>query len=236
MVDEILGRKILQPKNSHISFKKHYRLMKRPKMVTSTSTKTKTATTIATKSMSELIKEAWRAKAKVAAQKTKNSQTAKKLQQPTSSTTGILSFDDWRFKRLYERHNKTRDINNNSLKARTRSSNDLHCDEITNPIVMFTNQMIFEDIPQQVTEVEEIMAQDVFRLEIDGTQLEDWDALMEEVIINDLPPLLHFQRTSDGIQVGHDLPIYPLVPNDWYHGPTKTIEVRPSDWKEINLA
>ena len=96
--------------------------------------------------------------------------------------------------------------------------------------------MIFEDIPQQMTEAEEIMAQDVFRLEIDGTQLEDWDALMEEVIIDDLPPPLHFQRTSDGIQVGHDLPIYPPVPNDWYHGPTKTIDVRPSDWKEINLA
>ena len=236
MVDEIVGHKILQPKNGHISFKKHYRLKKRPKMVTSVSAKTKMATTIATKSMSELIKEAWRAKARVAAQKTKNGQTAKKLQQPTSSTTGILSFDDWRFKRMYERHNKTRDINNNSLKAKTRSSDDLHYDEITNPTVMFTNQMIFEDIPQQTTEAEEIMAQDVFRLEIDGTQLEDWDALMEEVIIDDLPPPLHFQRTSDGIQVGHDLPIYPPVPNDWYHGPTKTIDVRPSDWKEINLA
>ena len=126
---------------------------------------------------------------------------------------------------MYERHNKTQDINNNSLKARTRSSNDLHCDEITNPTMMFTNQMIFENIPQQITEAEEIMAQDVFQLEIDGTQLEDWDALMEEVIIDDLPPPLHFQRTSDGIQVGHDLPIYPPVPNDWYHGPTKTIDI-----------
>ena len=116
-------------------------------MVTSVSAKTKMATTIATKSMSELIKEAWRAKARVVAQKAKNGQKVKKLQ-PVSSTPGILFFDDWRFKRMYERHNKTRDINNNSLKARTRSSDDLHCDEITNPTVMFTNQMIFEDIPQ----------------------------------------------------------------------------------------
>ena len=169
MVDEILGRKILQPKNGHISFKKHYRLKKRPKMVTSASTKTKMAITIATKSMSELIKEAWRAKAKVAAQKTKSGQMAKKLQQPASSTTGILSFDDWRFKRLYERHNKTRDINSNSSEAMKRLSDDLSCDEITNSTVMFTNQMVFEDIPQQATEAEEIMAQDVFRLEIDGT-------------------------------------------------------------------
>ena len=130
MVDEILGPKILQPKNSHISFKKHYRLKKGPKMVTSVTAKTKMATTIATKSMSELIKEAWRAKAKVVAQKTKSGQKAKKLQQPASSTPGILSSDDWRFKRLYERHNKTRDINSNSLEAIKRSSDDLYCDEI----------------------------------------------------------------------------------------------------------
>ena len=37
---------------------------------------------------------------------------------------------------------------------------------------------------------------------------------MDEVIIDNLPPLLHFQKTLDGIQVGHDLPIYPQVPND----------------------
>ena len=96
--------------------------------------------------------------------------------------------------------------------------------------------MIFENTPKQAIEAEEIMAQDVFRLEIDGTQLENWDALMEEVIIDDLPPPFHFQRTSNGIQVRHDLSICPPVPNDWYHGPTKTIDVRPSDWKEINLA
>ena len=59
---------------------------------------------------------------------------------------------------------------------------------------------------------------------------------MEEVVMEDLPPSLHFRRTVDGIQVGHDLPIYPLVPNDWYHGPTKTVDVQPSEWKEINLA
>ena len=87
MVDEILGHKVLQPKTGHISFKTHYRLKKRPKTVTSMSAKSKIATTMAKKTMSELIKEAWRAKAKVVAQKTKNSQTAKKLQRPASSTT-----------------------------------------------------------------------------------------------------------------------------------------------------
>ena len=238
MVDEILGRKVLQPKNGNISFKKPYKLKRKPKMVTSISAKSKMATTIATKTMSELLKETWVAKAKVAALNKKSGQTANKLKQPASSIMGILSFDDWRFKRLFERHNKVRDINSSSSEAMKKLSNELYssCDKITNPIVMFINQMIFEDTPQQATKAEEIMAQDVFRLEIDGTQLEDWDTLMEEVIIDDLPPPLHFQRTSDGIQVRHDLPIYPLVPNDWYHEPTKTIDVRPSDWKEINLA
>ena len=236
MVDEILGRKVLQSKNGHISFKKHYRLKKRPKMVTSMSAKSKMETTIATKTMSELIKEAWKAKAKVAPQKTKSGQTAKKLKPPASSTTGILSFDDLQFKRLFEKHNKVRDTNNSSSKAMKKLSDYLHSsgDEIINLTVRFINQMIFENSPQQATKVEEILAQDVFRLEIDGIQLEDWDALMEEVIIDDLPPPLHFQKTLDGIQVEHDLPIYPQVPNDWYYGPTKTIDVRPSDWKETN--
>ena len=58
MVDEILGRKVFQPKNGDISFKKQYRVKQKSKMVISISTKLKMATTIATKSMSELLKEA----------------------------------------------------------------------------------------------------------------------------------------------------------------------------------
>ena len=158
MVDKILGRKVFQPKSGNISFKKHYRLKKRPKIVTSISAKSKMATTIATKSMSELLKKAWAAKAKVAAQNKKSGPMAKKLKQLASSVTGILSFDDWQFKRLFERHNKARNINNNSSEAMKRLSDELFCDEITNPTVMFTNQMIFEDISQQATEAEEIMA------------------------------------------------------------------------------
>ena len=170
MVDEILGRKVLQPKNSHISLKKHYRLKKRPKMVTSMSAKSKMATLIATKIMSELIKEAWRAKAKDATQNTKSGQTARKLKQPASSMTRILSFDDWQFKRLFEKHNKVRDINNSSSEAMKKLSDYLHSsgDEITNPTIRFTNQMIFENSPQQTIEAEEILAQEIFRLEIDS--------------------------------------------------------------------
>ena len=95
IIDEILGRKVLQPKYGDISFKKQYKLKQKPKMVTSISTKSKMATTIATKSMSELLKKAWTAKAKVAAQNKKSGQTTKRLKQLASNMTGILSFDDW---------------------------------------------------------------------------------------------------------------------------------------------
>ena len=131
------------------------------------------ATTIATKTMTELIKEAWRAKAKVAAQKTKSGQTAKKLKQLASSTTKILSFDDWQFKRLFEKHNKVQDNNNSSSEAMKKLSDHLHSsgDEITNPTVRFINQMIFENPPQQATEAEEILAQDKSALKLMASSL-----------------------------------------------------------------
>ena len=78
---------------------------------------------------------------------------------------------------------------------------------------------------------------ETFDLEIDGTQPHDWNAYLDKAIVaNDLPPPLHFQRIADGIQVGYDLPIYPLVSNDWYHGPTDPVHVPPADWKEVNIA
>ena len=86
--------------------------------------------------------------------------------------------------------------------------------------------ILVDDIPSEV-----------FYLEIDGTQLNDWSAYLDEAIVaNNLPPPLHFRRTLDNIQVGHDLPVYPPVPDDWYHGPTDLVHVPPTDWKEINIA
>ena len=175
----------------------------------------KPASAEATKSMQELLKEAWEAKAKKTA--------SKKLAPP-----GILSFDNWRAKK------RGGDYSHRAEKLSNESYSP--SDEVTNPTVMFARQMIFEETNPDPTEANEILAQDVFKLEIDGTQQEDWDSLMEEIVIEDLPPPLHFRRTTDGIQIGHDLPIYPLVLNDCYHGPTKTIDVQPSKWKEINLA
>ena len=93
-----------------------------------------------------------------------------------------------------------------------------------------------EDSIGLVPLVDDISEYDAFHFEIDGTQPERWEDIMnEEVLMKDLPPPLHFYRTSDGIKVGSDLPIYPPVPNDWYHGPTDPVHVRPSDWKKIDL-
>ena len=91
--------------------------------------------------MKDLLKEAWEAKAEKAA--------SKKLAPPE-----ILSFDDWRAKRRggdYSHH-----------------AEELSDDEVTNPTVMFARQMILEET--KPAEADEILAHDVFKLEIDGSQ------------------------------------------------------------------
>jgi hypothetical protein len=54
--------------------------------------------------------------------------------------------------------------------------------------------------------------EDVYGLEIDGTQIEDLDIVMIKKFI--LPPTFAFQQMLDGYQVGLDLVISLLVPND----------------------
>jgi hypothetical protein len=88
-----------------------------------------------------------------------------------------------------------------------------------------------DDCPDLATLVDDIFVEDVYGLEIDGTQIEDLDAIMREETI--LPSPLHFQQTSDGLQVGPDVSIYPSVPNDWYHGPTDPIHVIENDWVKV---
>ncbi len=82
--------------------------------------------------------------------------------------------------------------------------------------------------------VDDITYEDVCHLKIDGTHIENLKALMKEEDM--LPDPLHFRRTSSGIEVGYNLPIYPHVPNDWYHGPTNPIHVREVDWKKVDVS
>ena len=103
----------------------------------------KRASAEATTSMRTLLKEAWEAKAKKA---------ASRLAPPE-----ILSFEDWRAKWQgsdYPHH-----------------AEELSDDEVANPTVRFARQMILEEI--KPSEADEILAQDAFKLEIDGTQQED---------------------------------------------------------------
>jgi hypothetical protein len=114
----------------------------------------------------------------------------------------------------------------------------LYLEDTTQPFIEILEEELLGDEVQGLAILAvEIPALEAFHLEIDETQVGDLDACLEEAIIaNDLPPPLHFRRTSEGIQVGHDLPIYPPVPNDWYHGPTDPVHVPPADWKEVNIA
>jgi hypothetical protein len=84
------------------------------------------------------------------------------------------------------------------------------------------------------TLVDDITYEDVCHLKIDGTHIENLKTLMKEEDM--LPDPLHFRRTSSGIEVGYNLPIYPHVPNDWYHGPTNPIHVREVDWKKVDVS
>ena len=139
LVDKILVWKVFQPKNGDTSFKKQYVLKQKPKFVITMAIEPKMATTIATKSMSELLKEAWIAKVKVVAQAIKIVKTTKKLSKLASLTTVIFSFDDWKFKRLVEKYGKDKHFNGDSFKGMKKLNDELHSFsyEITNPTMMF---------------------------------------------------------------------------------------------------
>ena len=84
------------------------------------------------------------------------------------------------------------------------------------------------------TLVDEVEYEVVYNLEIDGTQGLGLEGLMEEDEI--LPPPLHFRKTSTNLEVGSDLPIYPSVPSDWYHGPTNPVTVPINDCEDVDVS
>jgi hypothetical protein len=90
-----------------------------------------------------------------------------------------------------------------------------------------------EGYPDLATLVDDITYDDVCQITIDGTQIGELEILVEE---DDLLPPLHVRRTTRGLEVGTDLPIYPPVPNDWYRGPTKLEYAKPTDWKTIDVS
>ena len=104
LVDEILARKVLQSKIDGTVFGKRkvpiqkqverIRKAARPKIGTTVVKKSKTVVKKATKPMSELLKIAWKAKAKVAYQAKKNGKKIKRIKNLALSTMVICSFED----------------------------------------------------------------------------------------------------------------------------------------------
>jgi hypothetical protein len=90
-----------------------------------------------------------------------------------------------------------------------------------------------DDCLDLTTLVDDISVEDVYGLEIDGTQIKDLDTIMREATI--LPSPLHFQQTSNGLQVCPDVSIYPSIPNDLYHGLTNFIHVIEIDWVKVPI-
>ena len=79
--------------------------------------------------MKELLKEAWKAKAKKA-----DRMASKKLAPPE-----ILSFDDWQFERRAKKQGEDYSHQADELSDESYSTSD----EVTNPTVIFARQMIF---------------------------------------------------------------------------------------------
>jgi len=88
--------------------------------------------------------------------------------------------------------------------------------------------------PGVVTLLDKIEYEAVDDFEFDETQPHGLEGLMNEEDI--LPPPLHFRKTATNLEVGSDLPIYPSVPNDWYHGPTNPVTVPINDYQDMDVA
>ena len=90
-----------------------------------------------------------------------------------------------------------------------------------------------DSYPNLAILVDEITEEDVCHLQMDGTQIEDLEEVLDEDQL--CPPIL-VKKTSQGLQVGSELPIYPPVPTDWYRGPTQATHVQSQDWKLLDVS
>lgn len=82
------------------------------------------------------------------------------------------------------------------------------------------------------TLVDNIVYEDVYQLQKDGTQLDDIDILMDQELVL----TLRFKITSSGIMVGSEVPQYPSISRDWYRGPIEQSHVHHQDWKELDVS
>jgi hypothetical protein len=119
-------------------------------------------------------------------------------------------------------------------KFTTWLTNHSNYETLINYIINFFINESNEPSIDLATLVNDITYKNVCHLEINGTQI-NWhlNSLMEEEDILFNP--LHFKKTSYVVEVGSNLPIYPLIPNDWYHHPLDLVHVHEFDWKNIHV-
>jgi hypothetical protein len=86
-------------------------------------------------------------------------------------------------------------------------------------IETLNEELLRDEVEGLAILADDILAPKALYLEIDGTHVGNLNAYLNEAIV----------RTLEDIQIGHDLPIYPPVPNDWYHGPIDAVHVLPSN-------
>lgn len=82
-------------------------------------------------------------------------------------------------------------------------------------IETFNEELLRDKVEGLAILVDDILTSKALHLEIDGTYVGNLNAYLNEFVV----------RALEDIQVGHDFPIYPLIPNDWYHGLIDAIHV-----------
>jgi hypothetical protein len=102
---------------------------------------------------------------------------------------------------------------------------------------IFNEELLGDKVQALAISTDDIPTSKALHLEIDKVHEDELNAYLDEAVVaNDLPPPIQFQRTLEDIQVGHELPILPSTPNDWYQGSVDGVHVPQADWKGINIA
>jgi hypothetical protein len=103
-------------------------------------------------------------------------------------------------------------------------------DSILPSIEIFNEKLLRDTVQGLAISADDIPTLKAFHLEIEEIQVNDSNSYLDEAVVaNDLLPPIHFQRIPKDIQVGHDLPIYPPIPNDPYQGPIDIVHISQAD-------
>jgi hypothetical protein len=110
-------------------------------------------------------------------------------------------------------------------------------DSILPSTEIFNEELLGNKVQALAISADDIPASKALYLEIDEVQDGNLNAYLDDAVVaNDLLPPIHFQRTLEDIQVGHEEPILPSTPNDWYQGSADGVHVPQADWKGIDIA